>query len=367
MKITHELGHWQKKQIALLYHFSSLEFLENLQARINDLIEFTDATLDKANTQRRDDLLINKQWGYRNTSQNWGNHAWQLLVDFQKSISKNIARRGSDVYSITDANYCARGLAEYSMDWATPDEEAVFNKKFQEISDHAGQIDSTVQRNYPQHGWDDFRLHLAWCAYAKQIPQLPKLRLRPDINGMSGKAPPVTGVYVPQSDANGSPQFAWAGNPGGELLDCATFNGLGLAALREVGRSDLWASDDKMFNFVKANLNDAGLQSDSFLERSLKKASLAPSLVARHAFKYEPCEWVFVEVVPGEYESNEEDNAESNATVIRVPAGQLCPQSGFYFTPAHMNSRRHFNAGEAMPEVASEYGATIWQWDTVQG
>lgn len=47
----------------------------------------------------------------------------------------------------------------------------------------------------------------------------------------------------------------------------------------------------------------------------------------------------------------------------RCGAGQPCPQAGFWFTPAKVNSRRHFKAGEVMPQVGGDYGATIWQWD----
>ncbi|PPE65843.1 Imm72 family immunity protein [Caldimonas caldifontis] len=46
-----------------------------------------------------------------------------------------------------------------------------------------------------------------------------------------------------------------------------------------------------------------------------------------------------------------------------TPAGQPCPREGWWFTPAKANSRRHFKAGEVMPDFKSDYGATIWQWD----
>jgi len=50
----------------------------------------------------------------------------------------------------------------------------------------------------------------------------------------------------------------------------------------------------------------------------------------------------------------------------RCEAGQPCPRAGFWFTPAQANSRRHFKAGEVMPSVGGDYGATIWQWDQTQ-
>jgi hypothetical protein len=52
---------------------------------------------------------------------------------------------------------------------------------------------------------------------------------------------------------------------------------------------------------------------------------------------------------------------------LRVEAGQPCPREGWWVTPAKTNSRRLFKAGEVMPDVGGDYGATIWQWDEQQG
>jgi hypothetical protein len=51
---------------------------------------------------------------------------------------------------------------------------------------------------------------------------------------------------------------------------------------------------------------------------------------------------------------------------LRCEAGQPCPREGFWFTPAKTSSRRYFHAGEVMPDVGGDYGATIWQWDQLQ-
>ena len=50
-----------------------------------------------------------------------------------------------------------------------------------------------------------------------------------------------------------------------------------------------------------------------------------------------------------------------------IPAGQPCPQEGWWLTPAKAGSRRLFKQGEIMPSVGGDYGATIWQWDSDQG
>ena len=48
---------------------------------------------------------------------------------------------------------------------------------------------------------------------------------------------------------------------------------------------------------------------------------------------------------------------------LRCPAGQPCPKAGYWMTPAKLDSRRMFKQGEVMPDLDSNYGATIWQWD----
>ena len=52
--------------------------------------------------------------------------------------------------------------------------------------------------------------------------------------------------------------------------------------------------------------------------------------------------------------------------VRRAQAGETCPETGYYFTPARTNSRAHFIKGSTMPGVENHYGATIWQWDSRQ-
>jgi hypothetical protein len=58
---------------------------------------------------------------------------------------------------------------------------------------------------------------------------------------------------------------------------------------------------------------------------------------------------------------SEEDS--QGRTGLRCLAGQPCPRTGLWFTPARVDSRRQFAVGEVMPEVGGDYGATIWQWD----
>lgn len=48
-----------------------------------------------------------------------------------------------------------------------------------------------------------------------------------------------------------------------------------------------------------------------------------------------------------------------------IHAGQPCPHSGYWFSPAQQNSRRHFKQGDIMPRFEhSNWGETLWYWSS---
>ncbi|GFM60957.1 hypothetical protein PSCICG_21170 [Pseudomonas cichorii] len=62
-----------------------------------------------------------------------------------------------------------------------------------------------------------------------------------------------------------------------------------------------------------------------------------------------------------EYARNYQPANESQ--VSRIDAGQPCSKTGYWFTPAQANSRRHFQQGEIMPRISdSTWGDTLWYW-----
>jgi hypothetical protein len=60
------------------------------------------------------------------------------------------------------------------------------------------------------------------------------------------------------------------------------------------------------------------------------------------------------------------DAPDNDTPRLRCEANEPCPREGFWFTPAKADSRRHFKQGELMPDLKSDYGMTIWQWDEDQ-
>ncbi|MCY7288749.1 MAG: immunity 71 family protein [Cryobacterium sp.] len=57
-------------------------------------------------------------------------------------------------------------------------------------------------------------------------------------------------------------------------------------------------------------------------------------------------------------------NTPSTTVRLRCERGQPCPQSGRWFTPTGGGIRRDSMQGDVMPNLNSEWGATIWQLET---
>ncbi|MYM70431.1 hypothetical protein GTP45_27015 [Pseudoduganella sp. FT55W] len=361
-----ELTQWQKKQAALLYHFASLDYLKRMQNALNDTVFFVERILDLSQAQDRDQHLISQRWGHRETSENWANNAWPFLKDFQLTTARQIAERAIEKFNITGMSQFQRGIDEYSMDWASPDEQDAFRKKIEEIYFYSKNIDNTLDKYSSSSRWYDFNLTLAWQQTKSEFLRLPKFRVRSDIEVDSNKTPQRTGVYVATDDQNASLQFAWRGSTQGRLLLGRTFNSLGLDAIASLGRTDLWLNEAKMLSFVQRKKGDPLLKEDAFYAES-DTPGLATELVARTAFTKLEAKWQYVEMINGEFEDYEDiEQASVAINRVRLESGSLCEEAGYYFTPAKPDSRRYFAKGERLPDIGGTYGATIWQWDTDQ-
>lgn len=362
LKNEFKLSLWQKKQAALLYHFSSLEYLKELKRKVFDLTNSGENLVSKSRHQNRDALLRSVRWGSRNTSENWANNAWQFLEDFKLSVLRDVSDRAFQKYHVTGAYQCWRGMSEYSMLWTTPQEQSDFEKKFDDIYKYARKIDQTMDRRRQENPWDDFDLALEWKKNSMFFKEIPKFQVSTDIDVLSGRMPPRTGVYVSADDLNATLQFAWTGSADGKLLDSSTFNNLGKKVLDSVGRSRLWVDDVAMFEFVKENINEPEFSS-GIDPSELHVPELAPSLVARRAFCSRPSRWYFVEQSSSEFEYVENESMSVDHQTPRFVAGEVCQEPGFYFSPARVGSRRFFEAGEVFPSFDTNYGNTIWQRD----
>jgi hypothetical protein len=363
------LSNWQKIQGAMLYHYASLEYLKGLHRLVCNLANgAADPMLASAAAQDRDSVLTNPRWGTRNTSKNWSNNAWPFLKDLQASLAKDIANRAFESYRISGVNECFRGISEFSLQWATLAEEHEFDEAVKAISLYASKIDQTLD-DYDATRWEDSEFAYLYKDFVGKTTQIPRLRVRTDITGESGKKPGRTGVYVAQDDPHAALQFAWVGQGGGKLRASSTFNEIGLAALQKVGRKDLWVNDQKMFDFAMQRQYETLFRPDIYvLGKEYRR--LASPAVADAAFVNRPCRWFFAEIVNREFDDIEDIEGvaptEHAAVVARLAGGEVCKRTGFYFTPAHPNSRRRLAQGQAAPNYNSQYGKTIWQWNERQ-
>lgn len=298
MTSIHTLTSWQKKQAALIYFFASYDYLQGLYERVHQLQDFADGILDKSRIEGRDRFLGDARWGTRDTSENWANNAWSFLKDFGISTMRAMADRQSEIYHITGANQCARGMAEFSMQWTNAEEQQAFDQMLESVAYYAGYIDSTMDKSHRAGRWNDFRLTMTWVSHSAHFVNFPSFRVRDDIATETGKVPPKTGVYMSTDHPEGCLQFAWKGDEHGKLRECSIFNNLGKDALSTVGRSKLWVDGDAMLGFVQQNLNSPELLEDSYFAKSHTPV-LAPSLVARNAFTSAPSKWCYVELVEG--------------------------------------------------------------------
>lgn len=358
---------WQKKQAAMLYHYASLDYLKQLHQMVSDLIDgVIEPLLILAKEQGRDSVLIDPRWGTRNTVENWSNNAWPLLKEFQASLAKDIAGRAFERYGVSGVNEYFRGVEQYSTQWATVEEEQTFENIVGAISHYAHYVDLTLD-DYFGSRWTDSAFAHAYQEFGANQSKIPRFHLRADVVGESGKTPVRTGVYVSQDDPNAALQFAWTGNGGGKLRPSKTFSDIGLEALRRIGRESLWLNHEKMFQFAIMG-EFAALFRPTVYMLGEEHRDFAGMAIAREAFVERPCKWYFVEIVNSEFEDLPKISSEASIKQDdeKVPGGDICRKTGFYFTPAHPQSRRRLSQGETAPELDSQYGKTIWQWDPVQ-
>ncbi len=58
------------------------------------------------------------------------------------------------------------------------------------------------------------------------------------------------------------------------------------------------------------------------------------------------------------------DNDELDRQILKCDAGDFCPYSGEWYSPANNMQKRYFTKGEIMPEIKdNSWGETIWYLD----
>lgn len=364
-----ELSLHQKHQATLLHHWASKEYLEGLLTLIDALMKGADLNLELARIQGRDELIANPQWGIRDTAANWGSMAWPTLEEFKRSTIKLIAWRATDLYCGTGLTQCGRMLGELSPYWMTPDEKAWFDVQWGKIETYAYRLDQVFGAG-TRRPLDDWVMAEEWRDLASQFPRIPKFKVHTDRQFSTGEMPVRTGVYVPADEPHGVLQFAWTGSKGGALGKCNTLSPIGQTILSRVGRQRMWVDRQAMVSVVSpmyasGELTDRG----GFRVGAEQHPDAINGVISDACFIERPCKWYFVEKLEGQFDEPLPEQAAAAVEPserLRCEAGQPCPRTGMWSTPAAQGSRT-FQQGQVMPEMNSDYGMTIWQWSTNQG
>ncbi len=203
---------------------------------------------------------------------------------------------------------------DYPIDWMAQPFQERYTKAVSAAWETSSNIFHTEQGNWTM-GELSFAYHEPSRGPLNPPASWPVYRLNEAIRVRTGDKVPKTGIYLPAA-------------------------GPAAAALLIEGQKAIEAK-------VCTNAEDMLSDPDDTMPQSRR----------------EPTVWTLVERVADEGGSNWLPEAGKSALRLRCEAGQPCPREGWWFTPAKAHSRRHFKAGEVMPDFKSDYGATIWQWD----
>ena len=229
------------------------------------------------------------------------------MKDLQASLAKNVGMRAFGDFNVTSASSTLRGVDEFSMAWATNDEDQRYCEATSTITQYASRIDRTLDRE-PTAGWDDFEFAAEYPDFLAKHPRIPAFRVNSDIVIDTGGTPPRTGVYVSSEDPNASLQFVWAGANPCCLRPATTFSEIGFHALSLIGRQRLWFDDKALLEFACRDEYRALFENFISIDGRLD-AELAAPAVSMEAFVRNPSKWHLVEIVSDDAEDTKLEGA----------------------------------------------------------
>lgn len=310
------------QEIYLLERYISAEYFCELRDSWADMVQHLETCLGK--------FMGNLPRNYRSRSLPeqpdvvWGS---RVIPNFQSTLQG----LHSGYILLTHGDYSGlthswgplsdfKGQMDYWSGWMSRPDEDYYGELLNKAVTLAGNI-STTERA----GWTPFEL----ADYGDYLGPLdpparwPKYRVQGNVFVATGAKLPQSGIYVPDVEHSCA-----------EFL-CAGYETAPTAKVR------------------------VGL-------RPLLHPTTGEKYADEPIIQERDCIWYLVERAPDDHEIVQQDPTSSRQQ-IRVTAGDACPETGFYFTPAKVESRRLFRKGEVMPSIDSTYGRTIWQWDTNQG
>ncbi|MCO8100550.1 hypothetical protein [Acinetobacter indicus] len=291
------------QEIYLLERYSSAEYFSELVDAFKNMLDAAENALEL--------FMQDLPYDYRNRhiSQQpdvvWGEHVLPNFRSTFESLNYGYKRLlDGDLSALQYAGNVVtdfRGqTADYPADWMDEENYRKFNDWQNEASTLSSNIKATVFGN-----WVIGNLSGRYNVQARGNLDLPKslpvYRLSPYIYINTGETVSQDGIYVPLIE-DASAQLMLKGHDAQDAL---------------------------------VGLSKSGLQ------------------YARE----EPTEWILVERIADEGGSL----ATVESTSLKAFAGQNCPQSGYWWSPANQLQSRYFELGEVFPEFENNsWGETIW-------
>lgn len=306
-------------EIYLLETFSSVAYLAQLRDTWGEMVQHLEQCLDQ--------FMLNLPADYRNRplpeqpDAVWGE---RVLPSFRSTYealcSGVIALSHGDPDGLYSAHHPSNdymGQREFSDAWLTAVQRERYRELLERASRLAANICATVETFWEPGVLKDPQIY----ADSVDLPAvLPVYKANSGVTVKTDSLAKHTGVYLSDKE-NSIPVFIAKGWPAPN-------------ATVIVGMEDLLDQDGAKY----------GEQTDT---------------------EDQPCVWTLIE-------RDESATARRSPPALmqvethRIAGGDVCPASGFYFTPAKVNSRQRFLQGQIMPSLDSTYGGTIWQWDADQ-
>ncbi|HEY4317382.1 MAG TPA: hypothetical protein VGN04_07255 [Herbaspirillum sp.] len=311
------------QEIFLLERYTSLEYFGELRDTWEEMIRHLERCLNE--------FMRNLPLDYRNRplpeqpDAVWGERVLpNFRSTFQSLCDGYIRLSHGDVGGLGAASGPMndfKGQMDFWPGWMTKEDENIYRKFLNLAVRNAGNIQHTAGAH-----WNAGSLTVHYHPVRGPLnppANWPMYRLVPSVKVATGAHTPQSGIYLPDVDNS-----------------CAEF----LSA-----------------NYDKAPKASVLIRIEDIIDPATNE-----KYDERPVHEKRPCIWTLVERI-SDTSSKSGMPSLLKPTAHRVPAGQPCPETGYYFTPAQQDSRRKFVQGDIMPELHALYGATIWQWDQTQG
>lgn len=311
---------FQNEQVKLLELFSSTFYFGAMRDKWEEMIRHAESCLEAYMTRLprnyRSKPLPDQPdivWGHR------------VLPNFRYTLEKlneaYIMLTHGDISALGYANSVRsdfKGQLDYIADWMSEKDREIYEDSIYSAVEIAHNIVLTDEAAW--QSFDSPRFHIELARFSTSLSSR-NYQINRAISVHSGEKTIVNGIYVPDVE-HACPQF--------------------LSAHRK-----------------RAPLTSVCVGSEDLLDpRTGEKYD------QQNIYKEVECTWYLIE--GSDHNQTSEAGANQTSQLLRVAAGELCPQTGFYFSPALPDSRKRFVEGEVMPSLNSTYGQTIWQWDEIQ-